>query len=103
MSTGRFCPNRVRTKRPHRGGGTPGCQGRLEVVFLVGIAVPFKRWSRGAWQRFEDSVSAVVAKRGVRVTPDMLNSAKYDVRCNACGYSLERAKSAFKARKRRAA
>lgn len=102
MSAGRKCPNARIKRRVGRGGGSPGCTGRLEAVMLVAVAVPFKRWTRGGWQRFEDSVPARVTKHGVRVAPETLRAAKRDVACPKCGWSMERATAALK-RKRRIA
>ena len=91
------CPNRTRKKRLGPGGGALGCRGRLEVHVPAAVIVPLKSWGRGRdiLPRFEDAFPARVRKRGVRIRPETIHAsytrqAGADVRCSACGWSLNR-------------
>jgi len=86
------CPNRTRTKRISKAGGTPGCQGRLEVILTVPIVVPCKSLQRPY------SAEATLTRRalkGARVKPDAIleafaSKATSDIRCSLCGWSYRR-------------
>jgi len=86
-----FCPNRHRHKRPHPGGGTPGCRGRLVAALTVGVVLPLK--SLRDPDAPERSLRAYTMRHGIRVQPADLvaawrSPATRDIRCDSCGFSL---------------
>lgn len=100
---GLTCPNRRCKKRPGRGGGAPRCDGRLELVALVAVAIPCVRIGQ-RWPTFDSSAPSGPRRRGLKLSPAELQAASQektaDVRCSRCGWSLRTLLKGCKSRRR---
>lgn len=90
-----MCPNRNRTKRLTRGGGKPGCQGRLEVVLTVPVVLSCKSLRT---PHDPERTLPRRALKGVRVPGGALLEAFHsrstsDIRCPSCGWSYRKLQS----------
>lgn len=102
------CPNRRRSARVHRGGGSLACRGHLVVVLAVPVVLPLRslgRWRSGPLPEWEDVARARVQRHGLRVPAAQLREAyttgAADLRCDSCAWSARRLLAAAKPRPRR--
>lgn len=97
------CPNRSRHKRLSPAGGSPACQGTLEVVLSVPVVLPLKSMRDPSSP--EKALPVRVLRSGVKIPAATLRAAfedpaLRDVVCSKCGWSLRRATGALRARRR---
>lgn len=97
------CPNRKRHRRIAHGGGSLECSGHLEVHIAVPVVLPMK--SMRAPGVPERSLPLRVLRSGLRVPAATLRAAfedpaLRDVVCSRCGWSLRKATSVLRARRR---
>jgi len=98
-----YCPNYRKKRKVAVGGGTAGCNGRLEVRLIVSVSLPFKGWGRkGALApTFETALGFRWKKYGVRVPPQNLaavyaDARLMDIHCNKCDWSMRQAVGSLK-------
>lgn len=96
-----YCPNRRRKKRPHPGGGAPGCKGKLVQVVIIAVTIPVVRWRTA--RDFEAVAPARIKRSGVRVKPETLQVASEErsaeISCDSCGWKFSNVLRHCKARK----
>jgi hypothetical protein len=97
------CPNRRRHRRLAHGGGTLECSGRLEVVLSVPVILPLK--SMRAPSVPEKALPARTLRSGIRIPAATLRAAfedptLRDIVCSKCGWSLRKATSILRGRRR---
>lgn len=85
------CPNRKR-KRPGPGGGTPGCDGDLEMIVTVPLSLGCRRPPKG----LEGMLDVLHAKHrhGGRMVSSAdirgaIGAGNCDIRCRTCGWSYK--------------
>ncbi len=90
------CPNHTRKKRPHSGGGKPGCRTPLHLKIETTLDFQANRWPKLLSDQgdFDLALGSKVRKSGKRLAPreifESFSRGKWDLVCPGCGYSLRR-------------